>query len=59
MYIANKWKGVTMEQYIEILKEIGSVKCKKCDGICLLDYYRYCFVCKNCGTEYIFEERDI
>lgn len=48
-----------MEEDIDILKEIGSVKCKKCDGICLLDYYGRYFVCQHCGTKYIFEERDI
>ena len=47
------------EENIKILKEIGSIECKKCDGICLLDTYRHCFVCQHCGTEYIFEERDI
>ena len=38
----------------DILKDIGSVKCKKCDGICLLDIYKRYFVCQCCGTKYIF-----
>jgi hypothetical protein len=42
----------------DILKEIGSVKCLKCDGICLLDIYTRQFVCQNCWTRYVFEEKE-
>lgn len=47
-----------MEDKLKILQDIGNVKCKKCDGICLLSYYTYRFVCQECGTQYTFTEED-
>ena len=47
-----------MEGYTEILKDIGSVKCKKCDGICLLDIYTHHFVCQSCWTRYVFNSKE-
>ena len=47
-----------MEEYAELLKGIGSVKCKECDGVCLLDIYNHYFVCQHCGNKYIFVEKE-
>lgn len=35
------------------LQSIGTIKCKSCNGICLLDYYLRIFRCQKCGKEYI------
>ena len=47
-----------MEEDLKILEEIGNVKCKKCDGICLLDKYTHNFVCQQCGTRYILKVKE-
>lgn len=40
----------------ELMQDIGELHCKECDGMCLPDIYRLCWVCQKCGTCYILKD---
>ena len=47
-----------MEEDKRILQDIGSIKCKKCGGICLVDLFTSHFVCQECWTRYVLLKED-
>lgn len=44
-----------IEKLRKRMQEIGSIKCKECNGLCLPDIYRLCWVCQNCNCQFILK----